>query len=336
MLAAAEPDSLVVVAEVDGGEVRSSDLVCQGRDDGAADGGPQARCNDFPPSFGFEDFVSCLAGMSERTQACYADDVASLLTWLGRLGIREPSRIERTTLRRYFAWLVSRGYARSSIARRMAGVRRYLAWCGERGVQINASLGSWLGSLPQPKRRLPKVLSDSELASLFEGQEDEGPLGLRDEALVELLYASGLRVSELCGLDLGDLDLDRRALQVWGKGGRQRMVPFHERAREALLRYLEEARPHLERPGSPPAVFLGSRGGRLDPRQVRRILERRAAGVHPHALRHTFATHLLDAGADLAVVQQLLGHASLGSTQIYTHVSKERLAEAYRKFHPRA
>jgi site-specific recombinase XerD len=163
-------------------------------------------------------------------------------------------------------------------------------------------------------------------------------IGLRDDAVLELLYGCGVRVAELCGLDHGDLDLQNRAVTVWGKGGRQRKLPLHDRCVDRVATYLRDGRPDLVHHDSPvEAVFLNRSGHRLGPRDVRRVLDRRSSvPTHPHALRHTFATHLLDGGVDLRVVQELLGHASLQTTQVYTHVSKERLLSVYGATHPRA
>ncbi|MEZ5141327.1 MAG: tyrosine-type recombinase/integrase [Acidimicrobiales bacterium] len=191
--------------------------------------------------------------------------------------------------------------------------------------------------------RLPRVLRDEEVTRLLDDPPrtpgDEDPCRrARDDAVLEILYGSGLRVGELCGLDLGAVDLSGRALRVWGKGDKQRLVPLSEPAATALATWLREGRSGLRRPDSPPdAVFLNARGRRLTPRDVRRIVDRRAASpTHPHALRHTFATHLLDGGADLRAVQELLGHSDLATTQHYTHVSKERLRSVLDATHPRA
>ncbi|HMQ26995.1 MAG TPA: tyrosine-type recombinase/integrase, partial [Acidimicrobiales bacterium] len=196
-------------------------------------------------------------------------------------------------------------------------------------------------SAPSGDGRLPRVLPEAEVTQLLEDpvRDDLPPeLAARDLAVVELLYGSGLRVAELCGLRPGDLDLQRRRVVVWGKGSKQRQVPLSPPAAEAVGRWLSEGRPALVGPTTPDdAVFLNRRGNRLTPRDVRRILDRRsAAPVHPHALRHTFATHLLDGGADLRAVQELLGHADLATTQLYTHVSKERLKSVFQATHPRA
>src|SRR5581483_11333680 len=193
-------------------------------------------------------------------------------------------------------------------------------------------------SSPKGDGRLPRVLGHADIDRLLDERQVDGPVGLRDLAVLELLYGSGLRVSELCDLGTGDIDLNRGTVTVWGKGAKQRQVPMSAPSVEAVRTWLKAGRALLANAESPPdAVFLNQRGRRLGPRDVRRILDRRsAAPTHPHALRHTFATHLLDGGADLRVVQELLGHTSLQTTQVYTHVSKERLLQIYERSHPRA
>ncbi|HXY28764.1 MAG TPA: tyrosine-type recombinase/integrase, partial [Acidimicrobiales bacterium] len=216
--------------------------------------------------------------------------------------------------------------------------RRYFAWLQRTGLRSDDPARSL--HAPSGTGRLPRVLRTDELNALLDEpparvDADDEAIRLRDDAVLELLYAAGLRVSELCGLDRGDVDLRGRTVTVLGKGSKQRRVPIHDAAVAALRRWLEDGRDGVE--GPPEAVFVNRRGARLGPRDVRRILDRRAASpTHPHALRHTFATHLLDGGADLRVVQELLGHASLATTQVYTHVSKERLRAVYGETHPRA
>jgi site-specific recombinase XerD len=220
-------------------------------------------------------------------------------------------------------------------------LRRYFAFATRRGLVAEDPARRL--SVPSGPAKLPRVLSGAELDTLLEPPAEgaEGPpspFDLRDDAVLELLYGSGLRVSECCTLDIGDVDLAVGTVTVWGKGQKQRRVPMSDPSREALESYLSRARPSLVAPTSPTgALFYNRRGGRLGPRDVRRILDRRSpVPTHPHALRHTYATHLLDGGADLRVVQELLGHESLRTTQVYTHVSKERLRAVYAATHPRA
>ncbi len=240
-------------------------------------------------------------------------------------------------LRAYLAKQQSSGKARRSIARSLSAVKA-LARLRQR---TGESVPEWLFSVRGPKleRRLPQFLSVEEMARLLSAPEDASPLGRRDRAIFELIYASGLRVSEAVGLDLQDVSLAGRELRVHGKGGRERIVPFGRSAERALRIYLGEARGLLARGGD--ALFLNRRGGRITQRSVRRILEayEQAVGLPrrgPHSLRHSFATHLLEGGADLRAVQELLGHQSLSSTQIYTHVQAGRMRAVYRQAHPRA
>ncbi len=289
-------------------------------------------------------FVQTLGSSAPATVRAYRSDVESFAEWAARSGVVGPGEVDRILLRRYLAYLATRGYERRSIARKAAALRRYFAFAKRRGLseadpsrRLTASSGDG---------RLPRVLTPGELEALLEGPESaptpQDPrvraTRLRDDAVLELLYGSGLRVSECCGLDRDGLDLAGGTVTVWGKGGKQRRVPMSEPSADACRKYLELARPVLSGPETPPdAVFLNARGRRLGSRDVRRIIDRRTVvPTHPHALRHTYATHLLDGGADLRVVQELLGHASLRTTQRYTHVSQERLVGVYKKAHPRA
>jgi integrase/recombinase XerC len=316
---------------------------------------------DAAPSWQIDGFVQSLTGVAESTIVAYRRDVESFVTWAGRRGLGGPEAVDRTCLRRYLAYLSTLGRARRTIARRASALRRYFDWLRRRGVvPTDPALGL---HAPKGEARLPRVLRHDELRALLgDGDtpgsdrpprapgsggagdgadrvgERQAALARRDDAVLEVLYGSGLRVSELSGLDVDDVDLARARLVVRGKGGRSRTVPLSEPAVAALRRWLGEGRDHLVSEATPAAaVFLNQRGRRLGPRDARRILDRRAhAPTHPHALRHTFATHLLDGGADLRVVQELLGHADLSTTQRYTHVSKERLRAVYDASHPRA
>ena len=288
-----------------------------------------------------EAFLSSLTSVAPRTVEAYGRDLAHFVEWAARGGIDAPERVDRTTLRRYVAHLATRRYAKRSIARKVAALRRYFAWAA-RTERIPTDPSVRL-SAPRGEGRLPAVLAQDELNHLLEEppaavQADPPARRARDDAVLEVLYGSGLRVSELCRLDLADLDLDRGRATVWGKGGKQRVVPLSGPAVVALRAWLGPGRASFLAEGSPAeAAFLNARGHRLAPRDVRRLLDRRAASpTHPHALRHTFATHLLDGGADLRAVQELLGHADLSTTQRYTHVSRERLRAVYDTSHPRA
>ncbi len=278
--------------------------------------------------------------VTDSTRAVYARDMAAAIEWLERIGSTEPDGVTRLNLRRYLANLHTRGYARRTIARKASVLRRYFDWArrtSRTGVDPTVGLHA-----PSGTARLPRVLKASEIDTLIDSPARSGessePRQIRDRAVVEVLYGSGLRVAELCGLTSDDVDLDEAALTVWGKGAKQRRVPLSAPAVDALRAWLTSARPAYVTGDTPDGVvFLNQRGRPLTPRDVRRILDQRSlAPTHPHALRHTFATHLLDGGADLRTVQELLGHADLTSTQIYTRVSRERLREVHRCTHPRA
>ena len=291
-----------------------------------------------------DEFARSLTAVSAATAEAYQSDLAAFVTWAERLGVDGPSAIDRLTLRRYLAYLSTRHYARRTIARKASTLRRYFAWLQRTG-RIEHDPARSL-SAPKGDARLPRVLRGDELEALLEpgsplaepGSASPDAGDRRDDAVLELLYGCGLRVSELCGLDGDDVDLTGRAVVVWGKGAKQRRAPLGEPAADAVDTWLTGGRPDFvaaSQAGA--ALFVNRRGHRLTPRDVRRILDRRAsAPTHPHALRHTFATHLLDGGADLRAVQELLGHADVSTTQIYTHVSRERLRTVYDQAHPRA
>jgi len=286
-------------------------------------------------------FVASLTSVAPATVDAYRSDLLAFVEWAERLQLEGPQSVDRRVLRRYLAYLDTRRYAKRSIARKASSIRRYFDWLRRRGVLATDPARSL--TAPSGDGRLPRVLRGDELTALLdeppavvEGDRDE--IRLRDDAVLELLYGSGLRVSELCSLTPADLDLRERRVTVWGKGGKQRRVPLSPPAAEALDGWLRRGRPVLATDESPPdRVFLNRLGRALGPRDVRRLLDRRSvAPTHPHALRHTFATHLLDGGADLRAVQELLGHSDLSTTQHYTHVSKERLRRVLDATHPRA
>lgn len=286
-----------------------------------------------------DGFVESLTRAAPATLAAYRGDLEAFTVWALRAGIEGPDGVSRLLLRRYMAHLATRRYAPATIARKTATLRRYFAWAAASGRTPTDPARRL--SAPSGRGRLPQVLQAGELAQLLDGPAPAGvdPLvDRRDRALIELLYGCGLRVGELCSLRIDDVDLAGRTVTVWGKGGKQRSVPLGAPAAGALERWLREGRPALAGPDTPAEpVFIGVRGRRLGPRDVRRVLDSRAARpTHPHALRHTYATHLLDGGADLRVVQELLGHASLQTTQVYTHVSRERLRTVHERTHPRA
>ncbi len=283
-------------------------------------------------------------GMSEHSVRAYGGDLAGLLAHAARLGHSAPDTLTLAVLRSWLAGQATRGRSRSTVARRAAAARSFTAWATRVGL-VTSDPGALLAS-PKTSRSLPGVLRVSEAAEVLQvaalAADDDAPTGLRDLAVLEVLYATGVRVGELCGLDLRDVDRERRVLRVLGKGAKERTVPVGAPALRALDRWLADGRPFLVTGASGGAVFLGARGGRIDPRTVRRAvhsLVRHVPGapdLGPHGLRHSAATHLLEGGADLRSVQELLGHATLATTQIYTHVSVERLKAIYDQAHPRA
>jgi site-specific recombinase XerD len=284
-----------------------------------------------------EAFVASLTSLSAHTRAAYGSDLAGFVAWAERGGVEGPAAVTRSSLRRYVAYLTTRQFARRSVARKVAALRRYFRWAlRERVTTADPTVGLRISG---GEGRLPRILDQRELTMLLDAppERDEPEWRRRrDDAVLEVLYGSGVRVSELCGLDLAALELERRAISVWGKGAKERRVPLSEPAVTALRAWLA-IRHEVVASEAGDAVFGNERGKRLSPRDVRRILDRRAASpTHPHALRHSFATHLLDGGADLRVVQDLLGHSDVATTQRYTHVSRERLRSAYTEAHPRA
>ena len=295
---------------------------------------------DVDPWF-LDEFQASLTSVSPATLRAYRSDIEQFVEWVARQEIEEPALITRTILRRYVAAMATRKLARRTIARKASALRRYFSWLVRSG-HLSADPSAGL-SAPGSTGRLPRVLRDEELVQVLDAPpgttaNDPPAIRSRDDAVLELLYGSGLRVSEVCGLGPDDLDLARRRVVVWGKGSKQRVVPLSAPAVEALEQWLGHGRRVLASASSPAdAVFLNQKGTRLGTRDVRRLLDRRAPSpTHPHALRHTFATHLLDGGADLRAVQELLGHSDLSTTQHYTHVSKERLRSVVDSTHPRA
>jgi site-specific recombinase XerD len=294
----------------------------------------------------FVDHLLLERRLSPHTAAAYRGDVSSLAVFLERSGT-DLSGATHLLIRRWLAQLHTRGYARSSLARKAAAVRAFYGWA-ERRRLVPTNPASTLAHRAEATR-LPVVLKPAEAASIVSAPGAD-PIGVRDMAVLELLYGSGIRVGELCGLGVDDVDLRGRRVRVLGKGSKERVVPFGDFAALALSRYLEESRPLLlegQTPdnaspdGADRALFLNHRRRRLGPRDVRRLLARYAGAVGPrritpHTLRHSYATHLLEGGADIRTVQELLGHTSLATTQRYTHVSRGRLFEAYRQSHPRA
>ncbi|MGE5210723.1 MAG: tyrosine-type recombinase/integrase [Acidobacteriota bacterium] len=288
-------------------------------------------------SWRIDDFAHALTSLSANTVAAYTSDVRSFASWCARSDVLDPASVKRATIRRYLAHLTTRQFARRSIARKTAAIRRYYRWLVANGVvEVDPTSGV---SVPAGGGRLPRVLDQRELSGLLDapvGEDEPDWRRRRDDAVLELLYGSGLRVGELCGLQVSSVSLSNGAANGWGKGAKERRVPVSEPAVAALRRWLA-VRHDVLPPEAGDVLFGNERGRPLTPRDVRRIVDRRSPSpTHPHALRHTFATHLLDGGADLRAVQELLGHTDVATTQRYTHVSRERLSAAYREAHPRA
>jgi integrase/recombinase XerC len=294
-------------------------------------------------------------GLSAHTVDAYRRDLTQFLQFAGRAGVTDPAGVEPLLLRRFLALQRTRGLAAASIARKGVALRTGFRFLARRGL-VPDDPAAGLG-VPRGPKRLPVVLKPRQVERLLAGPDPVDPVGLRDRAILELLYATGIRVGELCGLRLGDVDLAADTVLVLGKGAKERVVPFGEPARAALLDYLVRGRaamlPDQARPAGPSAsrrddagdreaLFFNRRGRPMTQRDVRAMLERyRAAagapvGTSPHTLRHSYATHLLEGGADLRAVQELLGHVALTTTQTYTHVSNERLRRVYEQAHPRA
>jgi integrase/recombinase XerC len=308
----------------------------------------------------FERYLRVEAGNSVNTRRAYLADVRSLLGYAIAAGADTPERIDLPLIRAWLSDLARAGLGRNTVSRKATVARVLLAWLHRTG-RIGTDPGERL-YLPRTARALPGVLRVDQAADLMRVAQDEvdrtapmssttdrdqdstvaHALALRNHALVETLYATGARVSELVGIDLEDIDDERRVIRVLGKGDKERVVPFGVPARRALNRWIRTGRPVLSTSRSGPALFLGSRGGRLNVRQAREVVYRLTGTLNtapttgPHGLRHSAATHLLDGGADLRSVQELLGHATLATTQIYTHVSVERLRASYQQAHPRA
>ncbi len=290
----------------------------------------------------FADHLSLELGRSAHTVRAYIGDVDSLADFARERGIDGDGDLDLLTLRAWLAAQERRGLSRGTLARRSASARVFTQWSVERGL-LATDVGARLAS-PKRSHSLPVVLTLDQATAVLSAASDlaDSPIGLRDLAILETLYATGIRVGELVGLDVDDVDRSRRTLRVLGKGGRERTVPFGVPAERALSAWLDEGRSALVGGSSGSAAFLGARGKRIDPRTVRAVVHRTASAVEggadigPHGWRHTSATHVLEGGADLRAVQEILGHASLATTQIYTHVSVERLRKTFEQAHPRA
>jgi integrase/recombinase XerC len=290
----------------------------------------------------FIEYLKNVRNLSPNTIKSYRRDLVHFAEFCSRAGISDLSTLDHKTLRSFLANQRTKGYSRATVARRCACLRSFFHFLSESGALSRDPASVLAFSVKGSKP--PRFLTEVEATALAEGSGKSTDMGLRDRAIIEVLYATGIRVSELCSMRLGDVDLKAGVIRVVGKGRRERVVLAGRHATDSLERYLEETRPALFKPGaySGDIVFLGNRGSPLDPRQARRIVDRecRAAlgeeGLSPHTLRHTFATHLLSRGADLRTVQELLGHKNVATTQVYTHLTRGEIRNAYDKSHPRA
>jgi site-specific recombinase XerD len=271
-------------------------------------------------------------GLAENTIVAYRGDLAGFVAFADRYGVSEVDGVDRRLIRRYVANLTTRGYAPRSVARKVSAVRAFLGDLAKREIiDHNPAMGA-----PQPKRpgTLPRAIPAGALGRVLDALDGSDPIDLRDRAILETLYGTGLRVSELASLTIQSVD-EGSFIRVRGKGNRDRTIPFEGAARRAIDRYVEDARPRLLTSESGTSLWLGLRGRPLGPRGVRRVVRARV-GTFPHALRHSYATHLLENGADLRSVQDLLGHTELATTQIYTAVTRRHMTETYERSHPRA
>ena len=283
--------------------------------------------------------LSVERGVSVHTVRAYSADLARFLEWCTRAEA-DPLSLTHRQMRSYLAELDRARYARRTIARRLSSIRSFYAYLHSEGI-VTTDPSAVLAT-PKVPSRLPKVIPNENVLGMLEAPDTSTPTGLRDRAVLEMLYATGARVSEVAGLRLADLDLAQGQLTVMGKGGKERIIPMHRLAVARLREYLQEGRPRIVSRASDEAVFLSVRGAPLSADAIRRMFKRylaiagAASSLSPHAMRHTFATHLLDSGADLRTVQELLGHVALSTTQIYTHLSTQRLQDVHRSSHPRA
>jgi site-specific recombinase XerD len=283
-----------------------------------------------------QQFGVSLTAASPHTISAYLSDVNLFIEWVGRQSIVTPDAVTKDVVRQYIGFLTTMKMSKRTTGRKLAALRRYFGWLTRnQKISVDPTIGV---RTPSDTGRLPKVLTNEQLGALLHTDDTDQPDWkiARDTAVIELLYGSGLRVSELCSLDIDSINVKQLAVSVMGKGGKERRVPVGEPSLVALKQWVA-LRTEVVANSSTVALFVNSRGTRLGTRDVRRIIDARSlAPTHPHALRHTYATHLLDNGADLRAVQELLGHADVATTQRYTHVSKERLKSAYGTSHPRA
>ncbi len=278
-------------------------------------------------------------GLSPYTVRNYSTDIQGFLDFLGRNGVASLEKVDRSIMRRYLGWLHEQDIARGSINRKLSALRSFYRYLNRENL-VNADPTSTV-SAPKMERRLPTFLTIEEMTKLLKAPDVSTPQGLRDRAILELLYASGLRLSEIVSLDLGDVDLNSRIIRAWGKGSKERIVLMGLPAAKALKSYVKQGRPKLMGKRGTQALFLNRFGNRVAERRIQYIIKKYArqagldARVFTHIFRHTFATHMLDGGADLRAVQELLGHVRLATTQVYTHVSQNQIRRTYLAAHPR-
>jgi integrase/recombinase XerC len=293
----------------------------------------------------YEEHLALVRNLADNSIRGYVSDLESFLAHIAKLGITEFSELKISHIRSWLANQQIKGGARTTLSRRAVSIRLFTKWATKKGFLLK-DVGATLAT-PKGARTLPNVLNIADAATAMDSMatrvaEEDGPISKRDCAMLEILYASGARVSELCGLDLEDIDYQRQTIRVLGKGNKERSIPIGNPAMRALENWLKNGRAAFAGEKSERAVFLGMRGKRIDQRTVRTVVYHAlealegAQRMGPHALRHSAATHLLEGGADLRTVQEILGHASLATTQIYTHVSTERLQKAFKQAHPRA
>ncbi len=288
----------------------------------------------------FRNHLELERSASKYTLRNYTSDIKEFIGFLRSEETASLDMVDQPLLRRYLGWLLNQGKARSSIARKMSALRSFYRYLTAENIIISNPLDT--SSAVKQEKRLPGFLSLEDINSMLEAPTGDTPQGLRDRAILEMLYACGLRVSEIVNLNLEHIDLGERQIRVWGKGNKQRLVVMGVPAATALAVYLKKGRPKLLKKHKSLALFVNRNGGRLVQRRIQYLVKEYAikagldSSIHPHLLRHTFATHLLDGGADLRVVQELLGHASLSSTQIYTHVSQSQARKIYLAAHPMA
>jgi integrase/recombinase XerC len=289
---------------------------------------------------GFHEHLQAEKGLAPLTVRNYKTDLEPLRQFMGRQGLYDFNGLDRAALRAYLAWLHELGYVRPSIVRKLSVLRTFLQWLRRRGVIHHDPVPP--KGMMKMDSRLPRFLSQEEAGKLVQAPDTSRPLGARDRALLELIYAGGLRVSEANAINLSDVNMKTREVRVWGKGAKERIVLIGQAARDAISLYLKEVRGKVASLEAGGALFVNRFGARLSQRSIQKIVRRYAAQsglgvrVHTHTLRHSFATHLLEGGADLRVVQELLGHASPATTQVYTHVTALEARRAYMAAHPRA